>query len=103
MRQGRRRFLKSLGVLSAAGRIPATLAEEPAPRTARASVAPAPETPTLSYLTPREAEFVDAALARLIPADELGPGAKEAGVCAFIDRQLAGDFGTMARSYRGGP
>ena len=48
-------------------------------------------------------KFLEAALARLIPADELGPGAKEAGVVVFIDRQLEGDFGTMAREYRRGP
>jgi gluconate 2-dehydrogenase gamma chain len=33
-----------------------------------------------------EATFIDAAVARLIPADELGPGAKEAGATTFIDR-----------------
>src|SRR5438105_1566087 len=43
------------------------------------------------------------AVARLIPADELGPGAKEAGVALFIDHQLAGAWGTMARNYRQGP
>src|SRR2546421_3553800 len=41
--------------------------------------------------------------ARLIPADELGPGAKEAGVAYFIDRQLVGGWGTMAKMYRQGP
>jgi gluconate 2-dehydrogenase gamma chain len=47
--------------------------------------------------------FLEAAVARLIPADDLGPGAREAGVSVFIDRQLHGDFGTMAREYRLGP
>jgi gluconate 2-dehydrogenase gamma chain len=46
---------------------------------------------------------VQAAVARLVPTDELGPGAKEAGVAFFIDQQLAGSWGTMARSYRLGP
>ena len=40
------------------------------------------------YLTQPEVRFLDAAVARLIPADELGPGAKEAGVTCFIDGQL---------------
>lgn len=40
------------------------------------------------YLTQPEVRFLDAALARLIPADDLGPGAKEADVTLFIDRQL---------------
>lgn len=55
------------------------------------------------YLTQLEAQFLDAAVARLIPADELGPGAKEAGVTCFIDRQLASSWGTHGRNYRMGP
>ena len=55
------------------------------------------------FLSADEARFVNAALARLIPADALGPGALEAGVPVFIDRQLAGAFGAGARLYRGGP
>lgn len=56
-----------------------------------------------AFLQPREAAFVQAALSRLIPNDELGPGAAEAGVAAFIDRQLAGAWGAGARLYRSGP
>jgi len=37
------------------------------------------------FFTPTERAFVDAAVARIIPADDLGPGAKEAGVTNFID------------------
>ena len=55
------------------------------------------------YLTPSEVGFVDAAVSRLIPADELGPGAKEAGVTVFIDRQMCSSYGTFARAYRMGP
>jgi gluconate 2-dehydrogenase gamma chain len=55
------------------------------------------------WLTQPEQAFIEAAVARLIPADELGPGAKEAGVSYFIDQQLAGAYGTMARNYRQGP
>jgi len=55
------------------------------------------------YLTPPEVRFLDAAVSRLIPADELGPGAKEAGVTAFIDRQMCSSYGVLARSYRMGP
>lgn len=55
------------------------------------------------YLTELEARFLDAAVARLIPADELGPGAKEAGVTVFIDRQLVSFWGTHGRNYRMGP
>jgi gluconate 2-dehydrogenase gamma chain len=55
------------------------------------------------YLTQPEVRFLDAAVARLIPADELGPGAKEAGVSVFIDRQLCSNWGMLSRAYRMGP
>jgi len=56
-----------------------------------------------AYFTAAEAAFVEAAVARLIPKDELGPGAVEAGVPLFIDRQLAGQYGHGARWYMKGP
>ncbi|MGA8900940.1 gluconate 2-dehydrogenase subunit 3 family protein, partial [Bradyrhizobium sp.] len=46
---------------------------------------------------------IDAAVSRLIPADELGPGAKEAGVTFFIDQQIAGSFGRAETWYMQGP
>jgi len=55
------------------------------------------------YFTAVEGDFVRAALARLIPADELGPGAVEAGVDHFIDVQLAGDYGRATSWYMRGP
>lgn len=55
------------------------------------------------YLTAAEADFLAAALARLIPADDLGPGAVEAGGVAFVDRQLAGEYGRASRWYMQGP
>jgi gluconate 2-dehydrogenase gamma chain len=67
--------------------------------------APASAAPGNSYqfFTAAEAAFIEAATARLIPADELGPGAVEAGVPVFIDRQLAGEFGRGGRWYMQGP
>ena len=56
-----------------------------------------------AYLTQPEVRFLDAAVARLIPADELGPGALEADVTYFIDQQLAGSWGVHGRAYRMGP
>lgn len=55
------------------------------------------------FLTADEVSFLDAAVARLIPADELGPGAKEAGATLFIDRQLNGTYGAAAHWYMQGP
>jgi len=51
------------------------------------------------FFTPLEAETIDAAVARLIPADALGPGGKEAGCTTYIDYQLAGYFGSFERLY----
>ena len=55
------------------------------------------------YFTPTEVEFIEAAVARLIPHDDVGPGAVEANVPFFLDRQLAGPFGRGDHYYLGGP
>jgi len=55
------------------------------------------------YLTGPEIAFLDAAVERLIPTDELGPGARDAGVTVYIDRQLFSAWGAHGRNYRSGP
>ena len=55
------------------------------------------------FFTPAEAATVDAIVDRLIPTDDLGPGAKDAGVTTFIDRQLMGPFGGHDWLYMQGP
>jgi gluconate 2-dehydrogenase gamma chain len=55
------------------------------------------------FFTPAEREFIEAAVSRLIPNDEVGPGAVEANVPFFLDRQLAGPFGRGDHYYLGGP
>jgi gluconate 2-dehydrogenase gamma chain len=77
------------------GEVPWTPGEANAPQ----PVSPGP----FQFLTPDEAAFVDAAVSRLIPKDELGPGAKEAGVTVFLDRQLAGPYGKAVQWYMQGP
>jgi len=103
VKRDRRRFLKGLTALSAAaGHVgPVTLAS--AGFAAEAATGAQAAAPGLQFFTAPEAAFVDAALARLIPADALGPGAREAGVTAFIDGQLAGGFGRLERGYTLGP
>jgi gluconate 2-dehydrogenase gamma chain len=61
------------------------------PGTARppAAVRPGPWT----FFSADEASLVEAAVDRLIPADERGPGGKDAGCAVFIDRQLGGPYG----------
>lgn len=105
---GRRRFLKSVIAVGAVGLPTADACADPHAHAAP-TVQPAAERPAAAparaytFLMAPEVAFVEAAIARLIPADELGPGAKEAGVAFFIDQQLGGAWGTMARSYRLGP
>jgi gluconate 2-dehydrogenase gamma chain len=55
------------------------------------------------FFAPAEVAFVDAAVGRLIPPDPVGPGAVEAGVTFFLDRQLAGKFGRGDHYFLGGP
>ncbi len=47
----------------------------------------------LRFFTEQEAFAVAAAAAQIFPADDSGPGANEAGVVIYIDRQLAGPYG----------
>jgi gluconate 2-dehydrogenase gamma chain len=46
---------------------------------------------------------MEAAVARLIPSDSDWPGALEAGVTNFFDKQLGGAWGAGERLYRSGP
>ncbi|WJY27256.1 MULTISPECIES: gluconate 2-dehydrogenase subunit 3 family protein [Sporosarcina] len=48
-------------------------------------------------------ETLSAATERLYPKDKNGPGAIELSVPYFIDRQLAGDWGSNAHAYMKGP
>ena len=55
------------------------------------------------FLTAGERAFVTAAADRIIPPDETGPSASQAGVQNFIDFQLAGAYGAGAHLYLSGP
>jgi gluconate 2-dehydrogenase gamma chain len=55
------------------------------------------------FLTAEERATVAAICARLIPSDDDGPGAPEADVVTFIDRQLAGFYGRGQHWYMKGP
>lgn len=56
-----------------------------------------------TFFTEHERATVNAIVARLIPSDDDGPGAFEAGVGSFIDRQLAGFYGRGQHWYMQGP
>ncbi|WP_411878162.1 gluconate 2-dehydrogenase subunit 3 family protein [Polaromonas sp. YR568] len=99
----RRGFLrKSIAIvpvaaLAGAGCTP----DSPATSAASPQAASVPYQP--AYFNPGEWAFVQAAVARLIPADATGPGALEVGVPEFIDRQMDAAFGHAATWYMQGP
>jgi gluconate 2-dehydrogenase gamma chain len=53
----------------------------------------------LRFFTQSEAKAIVAASERIFPANESGPGATQAGVVIYIDRQLAGPYGTDKYRY----
>jgi gluconate 2-dehydrogenase gamma chain len=53
----------------------------------------------LRFFNEAEAAIIAAAASRIFPTDDTGPGAREAGVVIFIDRQLAGPWGRDAHRY----
>lgn len=55
------------------------------------------------YFTSEEGAAVEALVDRLIPPDPQTPGGKDAGCAVFIDRQLAGPYGSAEWLYMRGP
>jgi gluconate 2-dehydrogenase gamma chain len=53
----------------------------------------------LRFFSQVEALIVAAAASRIFPSDEAGPGAREAGVVVYTDRQLAGPWGRDRYRY----
>ena len=53
----------------------------------------------LRFFTEKEAIIIAAAASRIFPSDDSGPGAREAGVSIYIDRQLAGSYGRDRYRY----
>ena len=104
---GRRGFLRrSIAIVPAAGALTATgfvAGQQVAAQPASAAPGPASSPYTPVYFHAEEWAFIHAAVARLIPSDDTGPGAIEAGVPEFIDRQMEGVFGHAAIWYMQGP
>jgi len=76
-----------------------------APASAQPAGAPIASAPAFGYesLGPDEASFVEAMVNVMCPADNLTPNGVDCGLAVFIDRQLAGGFGTGDRLYMRGP
>src|ERR1700686_3199867 len=94
----RREFL-TVPAAALGGTLLYTLAGEPVRLQAQDATVKVP----LRFLTAEEARVVAAACARIFPSDASGPGATEAGVVIFIDRQLAGPYGRDKYRYTKGP
>src|SRR5206468_12134837 len=93
-RMTRRELLRQMGfVIGVAAGLP-SLVRAQARRQGLAAVGDA-----LVSLTPAEAETLRAIIARIIPADENGPGALEARAVRFIDRALAGALKNQRSAY----
>jgi gluconate 2-dehydrogenase gamma chain len=56
-----------------------------------------------TYFTAEEGAAIEALVDRLIPPDPQTPGGKDAGCAVFIDRQLAGPYGSAEGLYMRGP
>ncbi len=89
------------GIATGAGITQVACTDKPAAAASAATRSTAAYAPT--YLNDPEWQFVSAAVAHLIPADDLGPGALEAGVPEFIDRQLETPWGYGKLWYMQGP
>jgi gluconate 2-dehydrogenase gamma chain len=97
----RRNFLAGASTAVAAALAPPVAAEAQTAPSIATAASDQPE--PLLTLTLTEHAFFAAAADTLIPADELSPSGSDCGVATFIDRQLAGAYGSGARLYRDGP
>ena len=98
----RRREFLTVPAASLGGTLLYTLAGEPFRLQAQGRKDGAVKVP-LRFFTADEARVVVAACERIFPADDSGPGATQAGVVIFIDRQLAGPYGRDKYRYTKGP
>jgi len=94
----RREFL-SIPAAALGGTLLYTLAGEPFRLQAQNGQVKVP----LRFFTAAEARVVTAACERIFPSDATGPGATEAGVVIYIDRQLAGPYGADKNRYSNRP
>jgi gluconate 2-dehydrogenase gamma chain len=109
----RRDLLKGVGLAGAAAILPsgveraagaqATPVSPPPPVAPAVRIAAAAPRPSRTEnLTAEEAELLEAIMRRLIPNDEHGPGAVEAGALTYVDRALGGFLSDSREAYRSG-
>jgi gluconate 2-dehydrogenase gamma chain len=109
----RRRFIKGMAgaaavipihALAATAAIGTAAAVVPAGPPAAAVPAAAPAVPDgYQFFSAEEAAFVEAVVGTMCPAAELTPDGVACGLASYMDRQLAGGFGSGERLYMQGP
>ena len=111
----RRDLLRTAGAAGAAALVPGAVAAAETPATASSPATgqeqvgrPLPSEPVpflprpLTNLTASETEILSAMVDRLIPSDDMGPGALDSGVIRYIDRALSEAESDAADAYRAG-
>lgn len=103
----RREILRHAGLAGAAAvagpaAIVPAVAVAPAAAPSAAPQAATAKRETFEHLTAAEADLLDAIVDRLIPSDQHGPGAREAGVLRYIDRALGGALAASRTAYTAG-
>jgi gluconate 2-dehydrogenase gamma chain len=99
----RRSFFKVAGAAAATAAAEANALTKGTNAHAASSSSSSAHHAAYTFLNTDEARFIESAVERLIPADENGPGALDAGVPFYIDKQLGGAWGAGERLYRSGP
>lgn len=94
----RRRHFLQLSVSSVGGLLVYTLDRQPLRLAVQANQAKSVRVP-LRFFNQDQAHLIGAAAARIFPSDASGPGASEACVIIYIDRQLAGPYGRDRYRY----
>lgn len=99
----RRRFFQGLTLIPIAAALPGC-SDDKTQATSAGQAASAPrEDFKPSFFSTVEYAFVVAACDRLIPHDEIGPGAVESGVPQFLDRHMQTPYASGAIWYMQGP
>jgi len=110
----RRTLLKAAGLGGAAVAVPGGVAAQAAhqhmaqaaagdPLQGNSASSSSGSNDVLFFFNDEEAQFIEAAIDRLIPPDPEWTGAAGAGVLYYIDRQLASAYGAGGRMYLNGP
>jgi gluconate 2-dehydrogenase gamma chain len=112
-RNERRDFLKQVGAAASVAPLPHRvigIASIGAVAAAGSRVAKAAENPPVAapftgyqWFGPEEATFVEALVNVMCPADAFTPNGVDCGLATYIDRQLAGGFGSGQGRYMRGP